>query len=95
MPASGRTYRYYFRLYALDTTLTLPQASKRKAVDSAIKGHTIAEATLMGRYERKAASVERKPELRFHDNNHREFGKISCPCRLVERALFDVAFFCA
>ena len=46
-------HRYYFKLYALDTTLDLPSKSKRKAVDSAIKGHIIAEATLMGRYARK------------------------------------------
>jgi Raf kinase inhibitor-like YbhB/YbcL family protein len=54
-PPAG-VHRYYFRLYALDTTLTLPPASKRKAVDSAIKGHTIAEATLMGRYARKSSN---------------------------------------
>jgi Raf kinase inhibitor-like YbhB/YbcL family protein len=46
-------HRYYFKLYALDTTLNLPPKSKRKAVDSAMKGHIIAEATLMGRYARK------------------------------------------
>jgi Raf kinase inhibitor-like YbhB/YbcL family protein len=51
-PPSG-THRYYFRLYALDTTLTLPASTKRKVIDSAIKGHIIAEATLMGRYARK------------------------------------------
>ena len=53
-PPSG-THRYYFRLYALDTALTLPGSSKRKVVDSAIKDHIIAEATLMGRYARKGS----------------------------------------
>ena len=53
-PPSG-VHRYYFRLYALDTTLILPPKSKRKAVDSAIKGHILAEATLMGRYARKGS----------------------------------------
>jgi Raf kinase inhibitor-like YbhB/YbcL family protein len=48
-------HRYYFKLYALDTTLALPPTSKRKALDSAIKGHIIAEATLMGRYARKGS----------------------------------------
>ena len=48
-------HRYYFRLYALDSTLALPPTSKRKVVDSAIKGHIITEATLMGRYARKGS----------------------------------------
>ena len=53
-PPSG-VHRYYFKLYALDTTLALPPTSKRKVVDSAIKGHIIAGATLMGRYARKGS----------------------------------------
>ena len=53
-PPSG-VHRYYFRLYALDTNVALPPKSKRKAVDSAIKGHILAEATLMGRYARKGS----------------------------------------
>ena len=51
-PPSG-VHRYYFKLYALDTTLQLPAKSKCKVVDAAIKGHIISEATLMGRYARK------------------------------------------
>ena len=46
-------HRYFFKLYALDTTLALPPTSKRKVVDAAIKGHIIADATLMGMYSRK------------------------------------------
>jgi Raf kinase inhibitor-like YbhB/YbcL family protein len=46
-------HRYFFKVYALDTALALPPTSKRKVVDSAIKGHIIAEATLMGTYARK------------------------------------------
>jgi phosphatidylethanolamine-binding protein (PEBP) family uncharacterized protein len=48
-------HRYYFRLYALDATLALPPKSRRNALDSAIKGHIIGEATLMGRYARKGS----------------------------------------
>jgi Raf kinase inhibitor-like YbhB/YbcL family protein len=51
-PPSG-VHRYYFRLYALDTTLELTPQSRRKAVDAAIKDRIIAEATLMGRYAKK------------------------------------------
>jgi phosphatidylethanolamine-binding protein (PEBP) family uncharacterized protein len=46
-------HRYFFKLYALDMTLALPPTSKRKVVDGAIKGHIIADATLMGMYARK------------------------------------------
>jgi Raf kinase inhibitor-like YbhB/YbcL family protein len=48
-------HRYYFKLYALDTTLAMPPTSKRKVVDAAIKGHIVAEATLMGRYAKKGS----------------------------------------
>jgi Raf kinase inhibitor-like YbhB/YbcL family protein len=51
-PPSG-IHRYFFKLYALDTTLALPPTSKRNVVDAAIKGHIIADATLMGTYLRK------------------------------------------
>jgi Raf kinase inhibitor-like YbhB/YbcL family protein len=46
-------HRYFFKLYALDTTLALSPTSKRKVVDAAIKGHIIAGAALMGMYARK------------------------------------------
>jgi phosphatidylethanolamine-binding protein (PEBP) family uncharacterized protein len=46
-------HRYYFRLFALDTTLELPAKSKRKVIDAAVQGHIIEEATLMGRYARR------------------------------------------
>ena len=47
--------RYYFRLYALDASVGLPPKSKRNVVDSAIKGHIIAHATLVGRYAKKGS----------------------------------------
>ena len=50
-PPSG-THRYYFRIYALDMIPTQPASSDRKTIDKAIKGHVVAEATLMGRYAR-------------------------------------------
>jgi len=51
-PPSG-VHRYYFRLYAVDAAPELTPRSKRKAVDAAIKGHIVGEATLMGRYARR------------------------------------------
>ncbi len=46
-------HRYYFDLYALDTTLNLPEGARVSDVRAAIEGHVIGHATMMGRYERK------------------------------------------
>ena len=47
-----REHRYFFKLYALDTMLNLQAGTTKEQVLEAIKGHVIAEAELMGRYER-------------------------------------------
>lgn len=51
-PPIGR-HRYYFKLYALDTKL--PNLNNPSAEDlrNAMKGHILAEATLMGTYQKK------------------------------------------
>jgi Raf kinase inhibitor-like YbhB/YbcL family protein len=52
-PPSG-THRYFFRLYALDDDLAdLRAGASRQELDKAMHGHILAEAQLMGRYERK------------------------------------------
>lgn len=51
-PPSG-VHRYYFKLYALDTDLDLPSSITKDRVLDAMEGHVLAEAELMGRYERK------------------------------------------
>lgn len=50
-PPSG-THRYFFKLYALSTQLNLGSSATAKDVQSAMKGHVLAEAQLMGRYQR-------------------------------------------
>lgn len=45
-------HRYYFKLYALDTMLALPEGITKKQVEEAMKEHVLTEAELMGRYER-------------------------------------------
>lgn len=51
-----REHRYFFKLYALDRTLELPQTSGKAELEKAMKGHILAEAQLMGRYERQKVS---------------------------------------
>ena len=50
-PPSG-AHRYFFKLYALDTTLNLPEGSTKKELESAMQGHIVAQAQLMGTYKR-------------------------------------------
>jgi hypothetical protein len=46
-------HRYYFTLYALDVDhLPLDDDTRLKDLQHALEGHVLAEATLMGRYER-------------------------------------------
>ncbi len=56
-PPDGE-HRYFFRLYALDSMLELPEAASREEVESAMGGHVIAEAQLMGRYTKQVSPVE-------------------------------------
>ena len=50
-PPSGE-HRYFFKLYALDTTLNLQPSSRKADLEKAMKGHILAEAQMMGRYRR-------------------------------------------
>lgn len=47
-----REHRYFFRLYALDTTLNLSASARKSDLQKAMEGHTVAEGELMGRYDR-------------------------------------------
>lgn len=49
----GGTHRYYFRLYALDTILAARPGCTRADLERAMRGHILAEASLMGTYHRK------------------------------------------
>ena len=48
-PPSG-THRYFFKLYALDTTLNLDESAGKEEVLAAMEGHVLAQAELMGTY---------------------------------------------
>ncbi len=51
-PPPGKPHRYFFKLYALDATLTVPANANKAALEKAVKGHTLAEAQVMGKYGR-------------------------------------------
>jgi hypothetical protein len=46
-------HRYFFRLYALDTMLSLREGASKAEVISAMQGHILGQAELMGRYKRQ------------------------------------------
>jgi Raf kinase inhibitor-like YbhB/YbcL family protein len=51
-PPKGR-HRYFHKVYALDTVLDLPAGSAKKAeVEAAMKGHVLAQAELVGTYQK-------------------------------------------
>ena len=51
-PPRGPAHRYFFKLYALDTKLNLQPGATKAELERAIKGHVLAEAQQMGRYQR-------------------------------------------
>ncbi|GBD33805.1 Putative lipoprotein LppC [bacterium HR34] len=51
-PPSG-THRYFFKVYALDTNLDLPEGSRKEDLEKAMEGHILDFAQLIGLYSRK------------------------------------------
>lgn len=47
-----REHRYFFKLYALDTTLHLPSGKTKADVEKAMRGHVLEHCELMGLYEK-------------------------------------------
>jgi Raf kinase inhibitor-like YbhB/YbcL family protein len=52
-PPPGKAHRYFFKLYALDSEMTLPDGSGKAALEKAMQDHILAQAQLMGTYGRK------------------------------------------
>jgi Raf kinase inhibitor-like YbhB/YbcL family protein len=53
-PRGHGAHRYYFTLSALDiAALGLPDGASRQQVEAKMRGHVIATAKLMGKYERR------------------------------------------
>lgn len=52
-PSGDAPHRYQFRLYALNALLELAAGSTKAELETAMEGHVLATATLMGQYFRK------------------------------------------
>lgn len=50
-PPIGK-HRYFFRLYALDIRLELPEVATKKILERCMEGHILATAELVGKYEK-------------------------------------------
>ena len=55
-PGSG-PHHYRFRLYALDAPLELAPGATKQELQAAIDGHVLAEAGIVGTYERKTRAA--------------------------------------
>jgi Raf kinase inhibitor-like YbhB/YbcL family protein len=51
-PPSG-IHRYFFKAYALDAMLDLGDYATKQDVEAAMKGHILAQADLVGKYEKQ------------------------------------------
>lgn len=51
-PPPGKPHRYFFRLYALDAQLDVKPGITKKALESAMQGHIVGQAELMGKFAR-------------------------------------------
>jgi len=59
-PPFGPAHRYFFKVYALDTTLDIPAGSTKAAVEKAMKGHVVAQGEIMGTYQQKSVAANAK-----------------------------------
>ncbi|PTL84542.1 YbhB/YbcL family Raf kinase inhibitor-like protein [Vitiosangium sp. GDMCC 1.1324] len=61
-------HRYFFRLFALDTVLPDLGRITRKQLDQAMAGHVLAQAELMGTYEK--VHHQHDPHEKMHPHYH-------------------------
>ncbi len=51
-PPKGKPHRYFFKLCALDTALSLKEGATRSQLLQAMEGHVLDQGQLMGTYQR-------------------------------------------
>jgi Raf kinase inhibitor-like YbhB/YbcL family protein len=69
-PPSG-SHRYFFRVYALDTQLSLSAGSDKKALQDAMKDHILASGELMARYQKKGQWINRASSLKLKNSPYK------------------------
>jgi Raf kinase inhibitor-like YbhB/YbcL family protein len=52
-PPRGKPHRYFFKLYALDSEITLKPGASKPELLKAVQGHILAQGELMGTYQRE------------------------------------------
>ena len=52
-PPPGRPHRYFFKLYALDAQVDLEAGATEESLLSAMEGHVVGEAQVVGKYQRR------------------------------------------
>lgn len=51
-PPPGKRHRYFFKLFALDTFVNLPDGSGKEQLEDAMEGHILGKAELIGTYQK-------------------------------------------
>jgi len=51
-PPPGKPHRYFFKVYALDTTLSLKSGATKTQLEAAMSGHILAQGEMVGKYGR-------------------------------------------
>lgn len=64
-PPEGSTpHHYHFHLYALDTTLSVPDGASRQDVERAMQGHILDQSDYVGLYQRLGTVAGSPPAVR-------------------------------
>jgi len=51
-PPPGPVHRYFFKLYALDQMIGIPEGSTKAQLEAAMEGHVLETAELIGTYQK-------------------------------------------
>jgi len=51
-PPPGKAHKYFFKVYALDTTLSLKSGATKSQLEAAMLGHILAQGEIVGKYGR-------------------------------------------